>query len=564
MVTDKATDAIPLELSIIIPTYNRVERLRACLKALCRQTQSASDFEVIVVVDGSTDGTREMLESFATPFELQVLYQDNSGQCVARNRGIAAACGRYCLFLDDDIIATTDLVAEHLRVQREHGGVVGIGQLTLKQPPHADWFARRFNQMWNDHYARLNQGIQKPSWKSLYSGNFSAPREALGEVGGFAEDLSAGFDIELGYHLDGRGLPFTYIPRALGEQDDYKDFVRLSTEIEKQASMSNILYHRHPAMLPMLLEQFGEGNSVQAVKLLRLLLSMDVSPRVFKRLNLLADGKPWETPSYHFIYNYCYWRGVRRTVPDHDTWSRLATRGIPILMYHAFGKRGESASRFVVPQRRFALQMAWLKRAGYHVLGLEEYLRFRLEHLLPPARSLIITMDDGYAEVRSLAFPILQRYGFPATIFLISGKIGGTVNWDREGELVGRPLMGWQEIRDMLRGGITFGAHSRTHPEFRSLTLEQTRDEIKGARMDLEAELGKPIRTFAYPYGKYDATIRAVVEQAGYWGSCGVRDGLNTLKTSPYELRRIEIFGTDSLFRFVLKLWLGTNRPFSR
>jgi len=82
------------ELSIVIPTFNRARRLRACLEALGRQTQTASDFEVIVVVDGSTDETEAMLEGLLSPFALRVVLQENRGWCAARNNGAQLAAGR--------------------------------------------------------------------------------------------------------------------------------------------------------------------------------------------------------------------------------------------------------------------------------------------------------------------------------------------------------------------------------------------------------------------------------------------------------------------------------------
>src|SRR5262245_50874255 len=99
-----------IEISVIIPTYNRAERLRACLDALTRQTQPGSDFEVVVVDDGSTPETLQLLTSLTTPYPLVVISQENLGQCRALNRGAEAARGRYCLFLDDDMVASPQLV----------------------------------------------------------------------------------------------------------------------------------------------------------------------------------------------------------------------------------------------------------------------------------------------------------------------------------------------------------------------------------------------------------------------------------------------------------------------
>src|SRR3954451_11313207 len=118
-----------ITLSVVIPTYNRVGPLERCLIALARQTYPDDAFEVVVVVDGSTDGTLEMLERINTPYPLHVCPQANQGAGVARNQGIEVATGTYCLFIDDDIMTDEDLIAEHVRVQEAYGGVVGVGHL---------------------------------------------------------------------------------------------------------------------------------------------------------------------------------------------------------------------------------------------------------------------------------------------------------------------------------------------------------------------------------------------------------------------------------------------------
>src|SRR4051812_34406551 len=90
------------EISVVIPTHNRRERLRSCLDSLAGQTLEPSRFEVVVAVDGSTDGTAEMLHELETPFALRVVVQPQSGQAAARNTGVAAASAQFVLLLDDD------------------------------------------------------------------------------------------------------------------------------------------------------------------------------------------------------------------------------------------------------------------------------------------------------------------------------------------------------------------------------------------------------------------------------------------------------------------------------
>src|SRR5689334_11593830 len=100
---------LPPAISVVLATYNRADRLRACLDALDRQTCPLDEYEVVVVDDGSSDATPELLESYHPRYRLWPLHQTNAGQARALNRGVAAAQGRFCLLLDDDIVARPDL-----------------------------------------------------------------------------------------------------------------------------------------------------------------------------------------------------------------------------------------------------------------------------------------------------------------------------------------------------------------------------------------------------------------------------------------------------------------------
>ena len=248
------------ELSVIIPTHNRAAHLRNCLEALGHQTQPAADFEVIVVDDGSTDGTPEMLAEIETPFRLRVICQAKAGQCAALNRGITAS-SKFCLILDDDITPAPALVSEHLQAQHASGGGVAIGQLTMKAATAADWYAVRFAQRWREHYQHLNEGSRRLTWQDCYSGNLSVPRQALLAAGGFDVSLQAGFDIELGYRLYQMGLPMIYLAAACGEHQDGKTGRQLLIEDERSGRMMFELIQRHPELFPELFGQFWDTSS---------------------------------------------------------------------------------------------------------------------------------------------------------------------------------------------------------------------------------------------------------------------------------------------------------------
>ena len=543
-----------IEISVVIPTYNRAERLRSCLEALNRQTLAASWFEVVVVIDGSTDETREMLKKFESPFLLRPIWQENSGQPRALNRGMLEAKGSYCLFLDDDIIADPELVAEHLHAQHQYPNALVVGQLTLSLPTNAGWYANAFAQGWRDHYDRLNQVPTKLSWEDCYSGNMSAPRKVLLGCGGFAVDIIRGYDVDLASRLEQQGCTLIYAPNALGCQEEQKGFRELSRDAENAGNVDVMLYQQDPLRLTQALGSFAQG-SWRKLLWRRLLLTLHIPLIWLEFLGRLMGSQARQYSLFSLIQTLCYWRGVRKSAGA-DLWRQL-TSGTPILMYHAIGLSNEPASPYVLPANRFAAQMTWLKRLGYHPITLKQFIVCQYERRPIPAHSVVITFDDGYADNYTLAYPVLQKHNIPATIFLVSGYIGHANEWDKKKQLGRRPLLSWSQIMDLAHQGIQFGAHSCTHPALTAVSPTQAEAEITSSRRQLENRLGVPIDLFAYPYGEYDPSVQEMVQQAGFAAGCTVDAGLNTLITPSFSLRRTEIQGTDSLARFWLALWMG-------
>jgi peptidoglycan/xylan/chitin deacetylase (PgdA/CDA1 family) len=308
-------------------------------------------------------------------------------------------------------------------------------------------------------------------------------------------------------------------------------------------------------MLPQLLGKFNEVP-LRVVLLRRMLLRLRFAPHWLDPIGRILARTPWIDAWYQFAYGYCYWRGVKKTLTPRPLWDRL-TYSMPILMYHAVGAPGEPASRYVIPARRFARHMAWLKWRRYRVISLEEYLRCRWAHRLPPARSVVLTFDDGYADNLTLAYPVLRRCRFPATLFIVSSAVGQTNQWDQGSVLTGRPLLSWRGIRKLWANGLSMGAHTQTHASLAGLAPAQIEQEIAGSRQVLEQMLGIPVRTFAYPYGVWTPESRAILARTGFLGACGIEPGKNSPITPLYGLRRVEMYGTDSLFQLELGLTLG-------
>jgi glycosyltransferase involved in cell wall biosynthesis len=208
--------AAPLELSVVIPTYNRRESLLRTLRALANQTFPCVRFEVIVVSDGATDGTAEAVRALQMPYTLYFIEQKNAGPSVARNQGAARAQAPILVYVDDDIEPVPAFLAEHASVHRARENLVCIGpQSGPMQEAMPHWIAWE-HLMLQKQYVNFLNGTWEAGPNNLYSGNFSLPRAALLAAGGFHTGFTRQEDVELGFRLAQQGLAFCFNARADG------------------------------------------------------------------------------------------------------------------------------------------------------------------------------------------------------------------------------------------------------------------------------------------------------------------------------------------------------------
>jgi peptidoglycan/xylan/chitin deacetylase (PgdA/CDA1 family) len=213
---------------------------------------------------------------------------------------------------------------------------------------------------------------------------------------------------------------------------------------------------------------------------------------------------------------------------------------VPILTYHDFGYAGIQVS-----PDNFARQMRFIKEKKYNVISLDELLEGIKEREKFTHNSVVITFDDGYQDNYTYAYPLLKKYGFPATIFLITNKIG-----------VDRKFLNWDEIKEMQGSNISFGGHTKNHvylPEISSKDILW--DEISGCKKIIEEHTGKPVGFLSYPRGGFNEEIKALVKKAKYKGACATNRGLDMLdRKDAYELNRISIRNRDNSFSLWAKL----------
>lgn len=182
-----------------------------------------------------------------------------------------------------------------------------------------------------------------------------------------------------------------------------------------------------------------------------------------------------------------------------------------ILTYHSLDTSGSVVS---VAPGAFADHMGCVAGLGFRGIALREAVAHRNDYGSWPARSVVLTFDDGYANFLDAGMPILQRHGFTATVFLVSGHAGGWSDWGPPPPALGvQPILSRQQARDLVDGGIEIGAHTRSHPDLRRLAAHAAEGEIAGCRRDLEDQLGVPVESFAYPFGYAGAVSRAIVRR---------------------------------------------------
>lgn len=518
------------------------------------------DFEIVIVVDGSTDGTAQALRELKPPCSLRVIEQSNRGPSVARNNGIQAARGELLLFIDDDIICGPHLFRRHVEAHADSEPMVAYGPISIAaETPQS--FLKYANEVWyRDYYGRIEaqNGLNLPKDDYLI-GNSSMPRATLVECGGFDETMTAKEDYELGLRLWKTGLRFKFLPQAMA-YEFYQKPIRSVLRIDGKAfgETEVLLARRHPDYRPYsTLAPLGKMG-----------LWKRLGRRVFAALPLNLVGVL--NPPLWICDKLCRFSGMRRlsrrmlgigrglveyssAARQIRSWQALESefgKRLPVLLYHRVGPELSGTVRgLTVSPERFERHVRWLARRGYKGICPTDWLRWIREGKGLPSKPILFTFDDGYADLVEYAFPVLRRYGFGAAVYIVTGQLGGSNVWDAARGCASLPLMTAEQIRFWAAQGIEFGAHSRTHADLRSLSAQELSEEVFGSCKDLESILGFRPLSFAYPYGFHNQIVDDCVRTAFDLAFIADDDneGLNYLQTDPHLLLRTMVQTNDSL-----------------
>jgi peptidoglycan/xylan/chitin deacetylase (PgdA/CDA1 family) len=220
-------------------------------------------------------------------------------------------------------------------------------------------------------------------------------------------------------------------------------------------------------------------------------------------------------------------------------------RALPVLTFHSIDDRPDVLS---FPPGLFERGLARLHEAGYRTLPLSEAIDYVLRARPFPARSFVITFDDGFRSVYETALPVLRRYGMCATLFMIAASREA-----RPPPMLGRPMLSWSEVRELHAANVSIGAHTISHADLRRLPLALVAAEMSDSRTLIEDMIGAPVTSFAYPRGYFNERIEQLARER-FSCACSDRLGLVTHASNPYALERVDAYylRSESLFALIL------------
>ena len=299
------------EITVIIPTYNRVDRLVRCLEALERQTLDGSRVEILVVDDGSNDGTGESVRPFLSDARIRYFRQPNSGPARARNVGIRAATGRLLLFIGDDIMATPHLLERHIAChERTQGGPVAVVGLTewsnrTEITPLMRYPAKGAGSQFAYH--EIERGLADPNdlpYRFFYTSNASIARAFLLENDLFFDEEfvdAMGEDGELAYRMQQKGLRLVYEPAAMAYHEHPVTFESTCRRSFLLGKVAVLQARKHPEWADLqFLDLRWRGRARRAFR--------RWAARVLSPLLRLADERRWDIQrlGLHRMYDFVF------------------------------------------------------------------------------------------------------------------------------------------------------------------------------------------------------------------------------------------------------------------
>jgi glycosyltransferase involved in cell wall biosynthesis len=549
--------------TIVIPTFQRRDTLCAAIEAIC-QISYAGEVDIVVVVDGSTDGSAEAVSEIKCPFPLNVVSQANAGAARARNRGATLATGEIILFLDDDMMCCPDIIEQHA-MSYAVGADAVLGDIPLDVNAPKNFLSVAVGDWAEERGRRLKEGGTLTLF-DLLTGQLSIRRDVFEALGGFDEDFTqngsfGNEDLDLGTRLLER-YTVVFNGHAISRQR-YVVGYRQVMQQWYQAGQADVLYARkHPAKAADLFDLHGAAKRSTRHLVIPIAHLPVVSWAAAALSSLLAErlwGKSRLTDRlisslFFFSRDLLYWSGVKSNggIPKRNS--------ILVLCYHSISDLSHDRilKPYGVTKKSLEEQLDSLRRRGAVFISASEFAACLQSGSPVPARAILLTFDDCYAELTTIAREVLRPRQIPALAFAVSGIETYSNEWDQQIGATRLELLRDEQLLELQNLGVEIGCHSKSHGELPKMNSARLVEETAGAASALSA-IGLPApRFFAYPYGECDTASKAAVKEAGFIAAFGLKRGLMSSSSDTMDLPRVEILENDRGWRF----WLKTNMAY--
>jgi len=239
---------------------------------------------------------------------------------------------------------------------------------------------------------------------------------------------------------------------------------------------------------------------------------------------------------------------------------RLADR-IPVLMYHRVGEPNSVADIYCIRPGDFAAHIRALAEAGYQAVSIEDFHAWHQGTKQLPTGAFVLTFDDGFTGVHEFAAPVLQELKWPATVFLVAGKLGGQSDWEvtTNEPMHAHPLMDTLQLLSLVKQGFSLHSHSLLHRDLTKLPPLALADDLSRSRFLLAETFGHEPSFIAYPYGRHNQAVREATQNAAFKLAFSVESGFNRPGENQLQIRRLDVFGNDTPTMLLRKIRLGAN-----